>query len=407
MRDVALALTALAATAGAWQLATGTPVLGTGLPLLVATTLAVHSHLAMGRWRAAAQAVASGALLWSLGAGQALAATVVVTGLVSSQLLAGPPRRAAVLRAGAWAAAVAVASIVLGTLSVGLSLTSYAVAGAAIAGLLGPSLALSLGPALEWAFGHTSRLTMAEWLSYDHPLLSQLAAEAPGTFQHSVNVGILADAAAKAVRGDAFIARLGGVYHDIGKLRAPAYFIENQSGSNPHDDLPPWESARILRAHVLDGVELVRLHQMGDRIPDFIREHHGKGVMRLFRDKAASLSPPPGITESYQYPGPSPTSRESGIVMIADQVEATARSSAPADTAACAELVARTISRVEGQGELQAARLSERDLATIRDAMSRALASMYHHRRISYPPDRPQARPRLVAKWLGGQSSAG
>ena len=126
-------------------------------------------------------------------------------------------------------------------------------------------------------------------------------------------------------------------------MNAPTYFIENQHGPNPHDELEPAESARILRAHVLDGVELVHRHRMGERIADFVREHHGSGEMRLLRTKAEALGQ--SFTEgAYRYPGPRPRSRETGILMIADQLEATARSKAPADDAEC-DAIVRTTSR--------------------------------------------------------------
>ena len=405
-RDAALIASSLAATGLSYESVGLMGQWGVALPVLVATTMAVHSQLAMGRWRAVTQTLATAAVLWVMGAGAAIAVAVLVTGVVSSHLMTGTPRRSAVLRAGAWASAAAGGSTALAALVLGAPPADHVVLAAAAAGLLSPSLALAIGPALETTFGHVTRLTMSEWLSYDHPLLRELAATAPGTFQHSVNVGILADAAATAVGGDAFLARLGGVYHDIGKIRAPTYFIENQSGANPHDDLAPWESAQILRAHVLDGVAMVRAQGMGERIADFIREHHGTGVMRVFRDKAAFGPQPDGITESYQYPGPAPRSRETGIVMIADQIEATARSAPPADAAACDELVRRTINRVEGQGELHASRLSATNLAAIQVAVSRALHAMYHRRQLAYPIERP-ARPRLVSRWFGDRRSTG
>jgi putative nucleotidyltransferase with HDIG domain len=254
---------------------------------------------------------------------------------------------------------------------------------------------LMLAPLAEGLFGHITRLTMSEWLSYEHPLLRQLASTAPGTFQHSVNVGVLADAAAGAIGADPLLARVGGLYHDVGKMNAPEYFIENQHQQNPHDDLDPSESARILRAHVVDGVDLVQRHRMGQRLADFVREHHGTSQMRLLRDKAEGLGQSVD-DDTYRYPGPSPQSRETGLLMIADQLEATARSNPPGDDAQCDALVRTTMERIQGERQLDDSGLTVGDLARAERGFSRALQAMYH-RRLSYPSsdDRPQ-RPRLV-----------
>jgi putative nucleotidyltransferase with HDIG domain len=208
-------------------------------------------------------------------------------------------------------------------------------------------------------------------------------------------LSMLAVGAAGAIGADALLARVGGLYHDVGKMNAPAYFIENQHGQNPHDDLEPAESARILRAHVTDGVELVNEHRMGQRIADFVREHHGSGEMRLLREKAASLAQS-FSEDTYRYPGPRPRSRETGILMIADQLEATARAKAPADEAECNAIVRSTIERILGEGQLDESLLTKSDLALAEQGFSRALQAMYH-RRLSYPTSGDGAsRPRLV-----------
>ncbi|MEO8077747.1 MAG: HDIG domain-containing metalloprotein, partial [Acidobacteriota bacterium] len=284
---------------------------------------------------------------------------------------------------------------------IGQSLREAIAAGAG--GFLGAPLTLAFGPLAEWLFGHTTRWTMEEWLSYEHPLLRELAMTAPGTFQHSINVGVLADSGASAIGADALTTRVGSLYHDVGKSLAPEYFTENQHGPNPHDGLDPWESARILRAHVSDGVDLVARHRMGPRIGDFVREHHGTGVMRLFRDQAARLDATAVEPETYQYPGPRPRSRETALVMIADQVEATARSSPPIDDAACNEIIRRTLERIRAEQQLDDSGLTERELSQVHQAFSRALQAMYH-RRVDYPPEAASHAPpklRLIARVLG------
>ena len=322
-------------------------------------------------------------------------ALTAMTG-VAAVLLAGRcDRRTCVLRASLWVGliggAVGLATMVLeGTTSESAAIVAAAAAGGP---MLGAALAIIVGPILERAFGHATRLTLNEWLSYDHPLLQRLMAVAPGTFQHSVNVGLLAHAAAEAIGADGLLARVGGLYHDVGKMQAPEFFIENQTGANPHDALAPDVSARILRAHVSDGVGLIAAHHMGERIADFVREHHGVGVMRLLEAKAETA---PGTDlmpgETFAYPGPRPQSRETGIVMVADQVEATARAALPEDLASCLDVVHRTISRIDQDGQLEASGLATADLAAVERAMARAINAMYH-RRLPYPPSVPLTTP--------------
>jgi putative nucleotidyltransferase with HDIG domain len=346
----------------------------------------MYGRLAMGRWRSAALIVVAGALVAMLGAPPRLVGVLLITGLAGSELIARQARRSAVLHVSAWLALVAgITSLsgVAAALPVPARVVLTEGIAAAIGGFLSAPLMFTLAPLAEGLFGHVTRLTMSEWLSYEHPLLRKLASTAPGTFQHSVNVGVLADAAAGTIGADALLARVGGLYHDVGKMNAPAYFIENQHGPNPHDDLDPPESARILRAHVTDGVELVNQHRMGERIADFVREHHGSGEMRLLRDRAASLGQS-FADDTYRYPGPRPRSQETGILMIADQLEATARAKAPANEAECDAIVRSTIERVRDEGQLEDSQLTKADLALAAQGFSRALQAMYH-RRLSYP----------------------
>ena len=251
-------------------------------------------------------------------------------------------------------------------------------------GPTGAAATLVFGAPLEWLFGHVTRLTLSEWLSYDHPLIRRLSLNAPGTFQHSANVALLADAAARAIGADALLSRVGGLYHDVGKANAPEDFIENQHGTNPHDALSPEASAAIFRAHVLDGVAMVVEHGMGERIAAFVREHHGTGVMRSLLNKPSSADGP-AAEQALAYPGPTPRSRETAILMIADQLEATARAVAPVDEAGCLALVDRTISRIDEEGQLANAGLRLQDRELIRQVYARVLAAM-HHRRMTYPP---------------------
>lgn len=403
MRGTLLVALVLAAAAAAF-LATR----GSRLSLFAVTATVwfavTHTRLAIGRWPAVTTACGMAALLAGLGAGWGPALVAAAGGLLGAELTRSATGRLAVLEAGAWTgAAGAVAGAALAVLQGHHPASLPPLAAAAelfAAGVASSAAILALGAPLEWLFGHVTRLTLAEWLNYDHPLIRELSALAPGTLQHAANVSLLADEAARAIGADALLARVGGLYHDVGKTGAPEYFIENQHGRNPHDDLPPARSAAILRAHVTDGVALIRAHQMGERLADFVREHHGTSTMRGFQEKARAAGALAGDPdETYRYPGPPPRSRETGIVMMADQLEASARAAPPRDEPACTALVDETLARIDAEGQLAGAGFRRRDLPLVHDAFVRVLSAMYH-RRLTAPYQRPQPRRRrgLIAR---------
>lgn len=404
-RDAAFVVSALLVVAVASQ-AAASPSTALAAVVLVTVTIAIHARLAKGVSCAVALMLASAGLLAVFAPSLRLAGVAPVTGIVAAIAVGRVTHRVALVRLGAGLGGLAalvstVGAVAAGPPSAGAVLRDAV--SAAAGGVLSGPLVLAFGPFAEWAFGHTTRLTMAEWLDYERPLLRELASAAPGTFQHSVNVGVLADAAAGAIGADALLARIGGLYHDVGKMRAPDYFIENQRESNPHDLLPPRESAAVLRAHVSDGVDLVLAHGLGERLADFVREHHGTGVMRFFRDRALALGDRDASDAAFRYPGPRPRSRETGLVMIADQLEAIARAAPPENEGAWLELVRQTIDRIRAEGELASARLSERDLAAVEPALVRALRAMYHTR-VPYPvagstPKRDSRLAVLIRGW--------
>lgn len=388
MRKAAFVVAAALATVAVFRGTSTSEPVAVAAVLAVGTAAAIHARLSMGGWTSVATLLLAGAALAALGAPLRLIASALAGGVVASALVSRRAGRSAVLHAAGWsglAAGLVHLSGVAAVVSLPVDATYREAAGALAGAILSAPLVLTLGPSAESLFGYTSRLTMTEWLGFDHPLLRELAAAAPGTFQHSVNVGVLSDAAARAINGDALLARVGGLYHDVGKTRAPQYFVENQRDGNPHDQLDPWESARILRAHVSDGVDLVSAHGMGDQIADFVREHHGTGTMKSFLEKAGASPGRGPAGETYRYPGPRPRSRETAVVMMADQVEATGRAERPADDAACEQIVRRTIDRIRNEGELEDAGLSPGELTAIGSALARTLAAM-HHNRTTLPP---------------------
>lgn len=343
---------------------------------------AVHGRFAMSARLAYLHIALNGLVLLLLGADQVLVVSAVLAAIVAGEVLATWPGRESVVPAGLLSGSAAALWMLAWTLvERGLtnwSDTAASVAGAAAGGLLGAPIALAVGPLAEWLFDHTTRITMTEWLNFDHPLMREMASKAPGTFQHSVSVSVLADAAATAIRADAFLARVGALYHDVGKLKAPEYFGENQLGVNPHTGLPPWESAAILRAHVDDGVQLLRYYGMTRPLARFVREHHGTGLM-----PGLASHPQAGGRDTYRYAGPKPRSRETGIVMIADQTEAMARVSPPADAAAATALVRQITQRLVESGELDDSGLTPEHLARMTPSIVGALVAMYH-RRVGY-----------------------
>lgn len=413
LKEAGFSLVTLLSVGALFEATSPSVALATAAVLAASTAAGMHARLAMGRTSAAIQIVACGFLIALLGALPRLVGETILTGLVGAELVARCTHRSGLIRVGLWTAGVAwfaTASGLMAAVPQALSESFREAIAAAAGGFVAAPLTLTVAPLAERWFGHATRWTLNEWLSYEHPLLRDLARMAPGTFQHSVNVGVLADSAASTIGGDALLARLGGLYHDIGKMRAPQYFTENQHGPNPHDSLPPWESARVLRAHISDGVDLLERHRMASRLAAFVREHHGTGLMRLFHDKAVTLGATAESEDTYRYPGPRPRARETAIVMIADQVEATARSAPPADEHACDGIVQRTLDRIQSEGQLEESGLTAADISGVHHGLTRSLQAMYH-RRLAYPATaadvrRPKQRPVLTRLFRGRRNQA-
>ena len=241
--------------------------------------------------------------------------------------------RSALLRAGLLAG-LAGAAAVLAVEGLRGSLASPAVAlyGAALAfagGAIGAGLLVSFAlPLFESLFRVLTDIRLLELSNINNPLLSQFAVKAPGSYNHSLIVGTLAEEAAKSIGANSLFCRVAAFYHDIGKIRKPEYYVENQRGGNPHDRLSPYMSALIIAAHVKDGVRLAREAGLPEQIVDIVPQHHGTRVMGYFYDKARRSSDPslgPVAEADFRYPGPKPQTREAAIFMLSDAVEAAAR----------------------------------------------------------------------------------
>ncbi len=244
-------------------------------------------------------------------------------------------------------------------------------------------------------FGITTPMRLLELAQLQRPLLRRLQEEAPGTFHHSLLVATLSERAASLIGADPLLVRVGAYYHDIGKLHRPAMFIENQDGANPHDELDPSESARIIMSHVTGGDDLAKRDRLPPRIRDFILQHHGSRRVAFFYRKAA-MSDPRVDPHDYTYPGPPPQSRETAIVMLADSCEAVVRASGEHEAERIGLLVDGVFDERLRERQLDHCDLTLSELRIISASFKQTLIGV-HHQRIEYPPaakDELRAAPR-------------
>lgn len=243
-------------------------------------------------------------------------------------------------------------------------------------------LAYPLIYAFERLFGITSDVALIELTNTNNKLLRELAFKAPGTFQHSLQVANLAEAAIFKIGGNSLLVRAGALYHDIGKIENPQYFIENQNTAlSPHDKLPYEQSAQIIIKHVHKGIEITRRHQLPESVIDFIRTHHGNTRVDYFYQSFLKNSPEKFVDENiFRYPGPIPFSKETGVLMLADSVEAASRSLKNPDAQSINDLVERIINYKLEQNQLDNCDITLKDLETIKLIFKTMLMSIYHVR---------------------------
>ncbi len=238
--------------------------------------------------------------------------------------------------------------------------------------------------------GHVFRITtvfeLRELSDPNHPLLRQLLLRTPGTYHHSLLVANLAERAAELIGADPLVARVGAYYHDIGKMRNPTAFIENQTGSNPHDDLDPLVSAGIVAAHVKDGLALAERYHLPATIREMIPGHHGNSVVKYFFQLAQQRGQNPDEPQ-FRYPGPRARSKEAAIVMLADGTEASVRSLEEKNSDTIRAMIDRIVGERLADGQLDESELTLRDVQLIKDAFCDLLLGVYHER-IPYPEDR-------------------
>tara|TARA_B100000795_G_scaffold149215_1_gene111744 strand:+ start:26994 stop:29048 length:2055 start_codon:yes stop_codon:yes gene_type:complete len=258
----------------------------------------------------------------------------------------------------------------------------YAFGGAATLTLLSYPLIY----VFEKIFGFLSDVTLMELSDTNSTLLRNLATKTPGTFQHSMQVANLAEIAIQKIGGNPLLVRTGALYHDIGKLEAPQFFIENQvSGFNPHDDLEPRESARIIINHVIKGVELAKKHNLPEVLIDFIRTHHGTSQVKYFLFKEKEENPHQEIDASnFSYPGPIPFSKETAVLMMADSCEAASRSLKTYTAESVNKLIDGIIDGQAKEGQFANADITFKDITTIKSIFKKMLLNIYHVR-VEYP----------------------
>ena len=246
---------------------------------------------------------------------------------------------------------------------------------------------------LEKIYGFNSMVTLVELSDINNPLLRRLAEEAPGTFQHSMQVSTLAAEAARAIGANTQLVRTGALYHDIGKLNEPIYYTENQHGHNPHSDEDPEVSAKKIISHITDGLTLAQHEDLPEVIRSFITEHHGRSVTRYFYNTAVNNSPDGTVDKSkFTYPGPDPQSKETAILMMADAVEAASRSLKNYSTEAISNLVDKIIDGQVKEGRFNESPISFRDIQKIKETFKKRLSTIYHSR-LEYPELKNEEQP--------------
>lgn len=298
-------------------------------------------------------------------------------------------KRSAILKGGAYVALVNVLIVLTVLLSKHELFTHkapMALVFAVLSGIIVSSLVSLLLPLLEYLFKVTTDISLLELLDLNQPLMKALMITAPGTYHHSVIVGNLVEAAAEAVGVNPLLARVSAYYHDVGKIKMPDYFIENQSGSaSKHERLTPHMSTLIITSHVKEGVELAKQYKLPQSIIDIIKQHHGSSLITYFFQKAKETEHAKVPTEDdYKYPGPKPQTRVAALVMMADAVEAASRVLTDPTPTRISLLVDRIINHIFLDGQLDECELTFKDITEIKKRFTYILTGIFH-RRIDYP----------------------
>jgi putative nucleotidyltransferase with HDIG domain len=294
------------------------------------------------------------------------------------------------LLVGATNCLMAIAIIAYTEQQIGINTVFLAIGCGLAGGLLTGVFTAGGLPINESVFGILTDVKLLELSNAELPILGQLALRAPGTNQHSHAVGQLAEDACRAIGANPLLARIGALYHDIGKLGAPSYFVENQHGHNPHDGIRPQQSSKIITNHVTLGSRLAKEIGLPQKIADFIPQHHGTRTLHYFLRKAQAQAKPGEVVDEadFRYPGPKPQFKEAAIMMLADSCEAAARSLARPDPENIRAIVMKIVDSIISDGQLDECDITLKQLTIIREAIISALTAIYHAR-IDYPGFNP------------------
>ena len=313
-----------------------------------------------------------------------------ISAIVATQEVRYTKQRSAIIRAGMIVAsinALLILSLHLTTGDAFKTETIYSMAFGMLGGVLSAVLATGIIPIIEIIFNYTTDIKLLELADLNQPVLHNLLISAPGTYHHSILVGVLAEAASEAINADPLLARVCAYYHDIGKIKKPLYFVENQKGGeNKHDRLTPSMSSLIITSHVKDGIEIARQHRLGRIIQDVIAQHHGTSIITYFYQKAREMQDDdqPVSDKDFRYPGPKPQTKEAGIVMLADAVQATSKTLTDPSPSRIQGMVQRIINNIFVDGQLDECELALKDLHLIAESFNRILNGIFHAR-IDYP----------------------
>ena len=298
-------------------------------------------------------------------------------------------KRSALLRGGFYIIIANIILVLILLLAQGelfIDRAGYAVIFAIFSGMSVSAIVSLLLPLLEYLFKITTDISLLELLDLNQPLMKTLMITAPGTYHHSVIVGNLVEAAAEEVGVNPLLARVSSYYHDIGKIKMPEYFVENQSmAPSKHDKLTPHMSSMIITNHVKEGVDLAKQHKLPQTIIDIIRQHHGNALITYFYQKAKDLGHENSIPiDEYKYPGPKPQTRVAALVMMADAVEASSRVLNDPTPARISALVDKIINHIFLDGQLDECELTLKDISEIKKRFTYILTGIFH-KRIDYP----------------------
>jgi putative nucleotidyltransferase with HDIG domain len=334
----------------------------------------------------------------------AYAAYALFASLAAASIPVRGSPRLALVGAGLWCGVIqAAATIALGLIQGHLIVFQDSIAEASAAmlsGLLSALLVALVIPAVEVLLGYTTSFKLWDLASLNHPLLRELLVQAPGTYHHSIVVGALAEAGASSVGADPLLARVGGYYHDVGKIKSPRTFDENNRGS--YGAAAPAEEAAQIKMHVADGLELGAKHRLGDPVLEIIAQHHGISSVRSLKKRAIELLGGPlsaSDAAQFSYAGPKPLTREAALVMLADCVEAATQelmTDVPLEEGALESTVRRVTEELIAEGQLDATNLTLNEMRIAGDAMATALREMLMRRSRPSVSQLPTAAPRLV-----------